>query len=305
MYVLRVRRGVMISTEQVTCFTAAYELKSYSAASIKLGKARSTVRERINNLEILMGEQLFTIEGKKAIPTDVAKRLYPRARLLARQALEFENIAMSAYKGEISNVTIYHDSSTPTTLILAIENAIKSRFKDITINWLQRDRNQCLERIESGEAFMAIMPGLGNLHPSIGIGNVNLGTLELKVYTSVESTIPTSLVSINELATELQLISENDFANQLRHTKLSSEYEIVTSQYLLFSKLRLNGWTVAPESEALPYVKRGEIREVELIEAPLNIRQDLIMFYNMSSELSERESKLISTVIQVCKKLQQ
>ncbi|GAL33641.1 hypothetical protein JCM19240_2337 [Vibrio maritimus] len=67
---------------------------------------------------------------------------------------------MSAYQGEISNVTIYHDSSTPTTLILTIENAIKSLFKDITISWLQRDRNHCLEQIEKGEAFMLLCQAL-------------------------------------------------------------------------------------------------------------------------------------------------
>ena len=58
----------MISIEQVTCFTAVYERQSFSAASTQLGKARSTVRERINALEDLMGVELFIIEGKKAKP---------------------------------------------------------------------------------------------------------------------------------------------------------------------------------------------------------------------------------------------
>ncbi|PML79999.1 LysR family transcriptional regulator [Enterovibrio norvegicus] len=293
----------MISMEQVACFTSVYELQSYSAASNKLGKARSTVRERINALEDMMGVELFSIEGKKAVPNNIAHRLYPRARLLARQSLEFENIALSAYKGELSNINVYHDSAIPTNLLLNIDSEIKSLHPHIIINWLQRDRHHCLQQIEDGDALFAIMPGMGNLHPSAGIGNINLGTFPLSIFTSVHSSIPNAPVSIAELATFRQLVTENDVANQLRHTKVSHEFEVVTSQRLLIEKLKQGGWTVCSPDVMTPHIKNGDIREVELEEAPRAVRQDCILFYNLSSKASEQESEILDVVAKVAKKL--
>ncbi|ULN66833.1 LysR family transcriptional regulator [Vibrio gigantis] len=292
---------MMISNEQVACFTSVYELQSYSAASKRLNKARSTVRERINALEDLMGMELFCIEGKKAIATDIAHRLYPRARLLARQSLEFENIALSAYKGELNNITVYHDSSIPCQLLLSIESEIKSLHPHMLINWLQRDRNHCLQQIEDGDALFAIMPGMGNLHPNAGIGNINLGSFQLSLFTSVHSSIPNRTISIAELATFRQLITENDIANELRHTKISSEFEVVTSQSLLIEKLKQDGWVVSPRENLTQYIKSGEVREIELQEAPNMIQQDCIMFYNLSSKASEQESKIIEAAANMVK----
>ncbi len=294
----------MISIEQIACFTAVYELQSYSAASKKLGKARSTVRERINAVEDMMAMALFSIEGKKAVPTDIAHRLYPRARLLARQSLEFENIVLSAYQGELSNITAYHDSSIPLKLLIAVEAEIKTKHPSLTINWLQRDRNHCIKEVEKGEVLFAIMPGIGKLHPNAGIGNVNLGTCRLSTYTSTQSAIPKRPISVNEIATERQLITENDLANDLRHTKLSSEYEVVTSQQLLIEKLKCGGWAVLPVADMNDYINSGMFREIELKEAPSSIRQDCIMFYNMSSEASPQENEILKLVAGVSNKLE-
>lgn len=293
----------MISIEQVACFSVVYELQSYSAASKKLGKARSTVRERISALEDIMAVELFVMEGKKAIPTEVAHRLYPRARLLTRQSIEFENIALSAYQGLLSNITIYYDSLIPSQLLLAIESEIKAQQKGISINWLQRDRNHCLAQIEKGEALLAIMPGMGKLHPNVGIGNINLGSFPLGIFTSVNSSIPNHPVSLAEIATEQQLIFENDLTNELRHSQLSSEFEVVTSEKIVIEKLKLGGWVVANIDDMQRYIRAGDVREVALIEAPSFIRQECIMFYNMSSEISPQESQIIDIVAKVAKRL--
>ncbi|USD64296.1 LysR family transcriptional regulator [Vibrio sp. SCSIO 43136] len=293
----------MISFEQVTCFTHVYELQSFSKASVKLGKARSTVRERIAALEDMMAVELFVIEGKKAVPTEYARRLYPRARLLARQALEFENIALSAYQGELSNITLYHDSLTPTAMLIEIESEIKSLVPNVSIHWLQRDRHHCLAEIESGEVLLAIMPGLGNIHPSSAIGSVNLGAYPLGIYTATDSDIPTQPIALAELTTRKQLITENDLNNALRHTKMSSVYEVVTSKQFLMEKLMREGWSVVAQQDAQAYLERGQLRRVDLLEAPASIRQDCIMFYNLSSEASEQETKIVQAVSDVAKRI--
>jgi len=291
----------MISIEQVTCFTAVYERQSFSAASTQLGKARSTVRERINALEDLMGVELFIIEGKKAKPTGIAHRLYPRARLLARQSLEFENIAFSAYKGELSRISIYHDSSTPAQMLTLIDRSVREKHSNIVINWLQRDRTTSLKAVEEGDAFLALMPGLGHLHSKSGVGNINLGAFDLGLFTSTTSPLPKRPITIAELGGELQLVSENDLSNELRHTQVSCQLEIVSCKHLLVEKLKYSGWTVANQADLLPYIEDGEIRKLEVVEAPNLLKQDCILFYNLSSEASELESDIIATITQVAK----
>ncbi|MDO6496558.1 hypothetical protein [Photobacterium sanguinicancri] len=47
----------------------------------------------------------------------------------------------------------------------------------------------------------------------------------------------------------------------------------------------------------------GDIREVELQEAPIMVRQNCILFYNMSSISSQQESEIIAVATQVAKTL--
>ncbi|MDK9759714.1 hypothetical protein KIV40_31460, partial [Vibrio sp. D173a] len=57
----------------------------------------------------------------------------------------------------------------------------------------------------------------------------------------------------------------------------------------------------ANQADLLPYIERGEIRELEVVEAPNLLKQDCILFYNLSSEASELESDIIATITQVAK----
>lgn len=52
-------------------------------------KEKYPVRETLCQKDIL-GQSLFVIQGKKALPTEFALYLYPRANHLAKQAKEFE-----------------------------------------------------------------------------------------------------------------------------------------------------------------------------------------------------------------------
>lgn len=291
----------MISIEQITCFAKVYELQSYSAASNQLGKSRSTIRERINALEDIMGVELFSIEGKKAVPSDLAHRLYPRARLLARQSLEFEHIAMSAHQEALTRINVFHDSSVPIKLLTAIDATVKQNLPDIRINWLQRNRAESLKEIEDCNDFIALMPGAGNVHPLDGVGSINLGTYKLGIFTSVYSKLPQKPLSITELSTELQLLTDTDLANELRHAKVSCDIEIVSCRKLLIEKLKVSGWYVASVEEMKPYVDNGELRQIEMIEAPKFVRQDCVLFYSLSSLASMSESKIIETISNLAK----
>ncbi|MBF4163269.1 LysR family transcriptional regulator [Nocardioides acrostichi] len=74
----------MLSLHQLTCFLAAYEHGSFTAAADELGYAQPSVSEQIRALEKSLGAQLFRRAGRGVVPTTVADTLRPYAeRVLA------------------------------------------------------------------------------------------------------------------------------------------------------------------------------------------------------------------------------
>ena len=74
----------MLSLHQLTCFLAAYEHGSLTAAAAELGYAQPSVSEQIRALEKTLGVTLFRRVGRGVVPTTVADTLRPHAeRVLA------------------------------------------------------------------------------------------------------------------------------------------------------------------------------------------------------------------------------
>jgi DNA-binding transcriptional LysR family regulator len=74
----------MLSLHQLTCFLAAYEHGSLTAAAEELGYAQPSVSEQIRALEKSLGVQLFRRVGRGVVPTTVGDTLRPHAeRVLA------------------------------------------------------------------------------------------------------------------------------------------------------------------------------------------------------------------------------
>ncbi|WP_166135769.1 LysR family transcriptional regulator [Nocardioides ochotonae] len=69
----------MLSLHQLTCFLAAYEHGSLTAAAEHLGYAQPSVSEQIRSLERTLGVELFRRVGRGVVPTGAADSLRPHA----------------------------------------------------------------------------------------------------------------------------------------------------------------------------------------------------------------------------------
>ena len=80
----------MLSLHQLTCFLAAYENGSITAAAEELGYAQPSVSEQIRGLEKSLGVQLFRRVGRGVVPTTVGDTFRPHAEkvLAAARAAE-------------------------------------------------------------------------------------------------------------------------------------------------------------------------------------------------------------------------
>ena len=69
----------MLSLHQLTCFLAAYESGSITAAAEELGYAQPSVSEQIRTLEKSLGVPLFRRVGRGVVPTTAAETFRPHA----------------------------------------------------------------------------------------------------------------------------------------------------------------------------------------------------------------------------------
>ncbi len=85
----------MLSLHQLTCFLAAYEHGSLTAAADQLGYAQPSVSEQIRTLERSLGADLFTRVGRGVVPTATAESLRPHAERALAAVEEARRVAQS------------------------------------------------------------------------------------------------------------------------------------------------------------------------------------------------------------------
>ncbi|WP_257280491.1 MULTISPECIES: hypothetical protein [unclassified Endozoicomonas] len=122
------------------------------------------------------------IQGKKALPTEFALYLYPRANHLAKQAKEFEQVALSAQDMKITEFKICYDVQISMAFLTELDATIAETYPSLLVHWLHRNRHDALAFLEKDEAQVALMPTLSDLLPSERVGVMNIGASKLGIY---------------------------------------------------------------------------------------------------------------------------
>ena len=84
----------MLSLHQLTCFLAAYEHGSLTAAAEELGYAQPSVSEQIRSLEKSLGTELFHRVGRGVVPSAAGESLRPHAERTLAAAAEAERAVL-------------------------------------------------------------------------------------------------------------------------------------------------------------------------------------------------------------------
>ncbi|CZF78503.1 LysR substrate binding domain protein [Grimontia celer] len=275
----------MISLEQIQSFLSVYEAGSYSAGGRKIGKDRTTVRERVVAMEEMIGEPLFTIEGKRALPTALADALYRRAWNINKQAMDFNQAAFTANQVQLTELVIHHHALTSIDMLSDVDKTIGERYPHLKINWLQRHRDESFVDLEKGRGHISIMPSIGNALLQRDVGSVNLGADRIAVYAGKHSPLAKKKsVDVNALTTEVQLVNESAQSAHLAYMNVASQQHTVSNSELLMSLLRSRGWTALSRANAEKYVQRGEIVELNVEQLTNGYSAGLVLFYALAFE---------------------
>ncbi|GBR46667.1 LysR family transcriptional regulator [Neokomagataea thailandica] len=101
-------------------FAAAYHAGSLSGAAQALGTTQPTVSRQIHQLEIMIGQSLFSRSRSGLVPTDHARALMPMAASMTNQAHALERLAKSASATQTTTLTITASQITGTMVLPSI-----------------------------------------------------------------------------------------------------------------------------------------------------------------------------------------
>src|SRR5258708_29204245 len=107
-----------ISLEQWRALQAVVEEGGYAQAAEALHKSQSTVTYAVQQIQKLLGVQVFEIRGRKAVLTDGGKVLYRRARTLLEEAAQLERGAAEMAKDWQPETRLAVEQAFPTGLLL-------------------------------------------------------------------------------------------------------------------------------------------------------------------------------------------
>ncbi|WP_070965700.1 LysR family transcriptional regulator [Vibrio sonorensis] len=293
----------MITLDQINAFRAVFDKGSYSAAGRSIGKDRTTVRELVLALEDEVGKPLFEIQGKKAVPTQVAEYLFPRANHLVKQADDFQHIASTAYRMSLMEVKICYDVQIPSEFLALLDAEIAKEYPSLLVHWLHRNRNDALQLLENDEAHLALLPILSGLLPDQRVGIINIGACQLAAYAHPDSQLAKlETVTIRDLARYPQWVNEDVILTDKQVVKVSPMLQMVSNNDLAVRLLGHRGWTVLNLLDGNHYEKLGMVKRLNLEEKAKSYHNGVSLFYNFSYE-TDSTMKNIIKIVKKCSNL--
>ncbi|WP_122080813.1 LysR family transcriptional regulator [Vibrio coralliirubri] len=257
----------MHTLEQLSAFIAVYEQGSYSQAAKILNKSRTTVREHVMAYEDMVGYPLFDIQGRKAVPSDQAKQLYPRAKTVERQNRDLYVQSQGLFENDVHTINLVYDVITPLALLTSIESKVQQTFPGVVVNWQHRTRERALKMLDNGEADIAIMPNRSSLYPEQPIAWKSIGDVELACFARSDSPLVREPnLTLNHLRLETQYITENMLTLDIASARISPVLHTVSNSDLLCELLKFGGWAVMPKHYMRHLVESGKVVELKLEE---------------------------------------
>jgi DNA-binding transcriptional LysR family regulator len=150
----------VLSLHQLRCFTAAYELRSFTAAALELGYAQPSLSEQVRLLERGLGTQLFTRAGRGVVPTEAGHALLPHAQRTLSAAAEASAAVASVNALETGTVRFGIFGTARLYMGAALIGDVLDRHPGLRVELLGQNSAEVVEELRRGrlEAAMVSLP---------------------------------------------------------------------------------------------------------------------------------------------------
>ncbi len=153
-----------MTLEQLKTLVTIADAGGVLAAADMLHKTQPTVSVAIRKLEEELGVQILARDSYRASLTPVGEALCRQARSVLAQSAKFSELAKHLAQGNEPEVRIAIETSCPMPLVLSILARCEREFPATQFNLMGETLWGALERLELGEADLAISPWFEENH---------------------------------------------------------------------------------------------------------------------------------------------
>jgi DNA-binding transcriptional LysR family regulator len=153
-------KAELLTLQQLRCFSAAYELGSFTAAARELAVSQPAVAEQIRKLERSLGSELFARVGRGVVPTEAGTAFAAHALRSVRaveDAADSVGELAALQRGTIA-VGMFGEPSAWQVDELVI--AFLARYPDVSIRLEGRNSSAVVDAVRRGEleAGVVVLP---------------------------------------------------------------------------------------------------------------------------------------------------
>jgi len=150
----------VVSLHQLSCFSAAYEHRSFTAAAAELGLAQPSLSEQVRLLERSLGAPLFHRAGRGVVPTEAAEALRPHAQLTLAAAAGAREAVAAVRSLESGTVRFGIFGTARLYLGATLVADVLERHPGLRVELVGQNSTEVLEELRRGrlEAAMIALP---------------------------------------------------------------------------------------------------------------------------------------------------
>lgn len=253
-----------ISLEQWRAFVCTVECGGFQQAGERLFKSQSAVSHAVNRMAQLLGQELFVIEGRKAVLTPLGQALLPQAKHLLGAAQKLEHLANQYQPGLFSEQALAVDVLFPLEVLQQALVGFAEDYPDQRIRLYEPALSGACELLEDGKVELAIA---SRLPP----GYVQELLLNITLVCVAGAEHPLALargkLSLDDIKPHRQVVIRD---SGIRHSQNSGW--LGTSQRWTVSSLATaasfveqgQGFAWLPEHCVNPGLRQGRLRRVNL-----------------------------------------
>ncbi|MCJ8298126.1 MAG: LysR family transcriptional regulator [Pseudomonadales bacterium] len=260
-----------MTNEKLRMFIAVADLGSFRSAAKELHKTQSTVSAAVKSLEDEFGILFFDRNNYRPTLTLEGKSFYRRAVLVLKQVTGLESLGHQMAAGVEAEFHIVISGVCPLPYSLGKIKAVMSEFPETEFKVTTEILGGVMERIDNGEARLAITPkvGITNQHEAIAIDELSLVNVAAPGY--IKDSYD-GAISQDDIAQYSQIIIRDTAQH---HSKLSinvleagrqwSVNDYATKKELTIAGL---GWGRLPRHLILAELENGQLIPINVEGIP-------------------------------------
>lgn len=137
-------------------FVTAAQRGSFLQAAARLSKTQSAISHAIRKMEECLGQDLFTIKGRRATLTNMGEMILPRARELIGQATQIERFCASFDPDAEGEITIAVDIIFPVPILLDAIEQYSLIYPNLSVRVCETALSGASEALEDGRAQIGV-----------------------------------------------------------------------------------------------------------------------------------------------------